>query len=322
MTTKPSYILAIETSCDETSFALLKNNHLLDVVTASQIKNHQTYGGVVPELAARLHFEQFDYLLNTLQARTSFNYQNITQIAYTATPGLVGCLKIGQVIAQSLSLALHKPLIKVNHLKGHVYVNFLEQAPKQWPFLGLIVSGGHSEIWKFTSHSKYEKVAVCLDDAAGECFDKIGRLLKIAYPAGPVVEKTARSGQLIDALMDIKMQESADFSFSGLKSAFATYYQKQHPVKSDICLTLQTKVVAVIVDKVQRALQNNPDVQCLVAGGGVLANKALQTALWTLAKKAAVDLLIPPINYCTDNAAMIGAAAYYEQGDNNGILQT
>ena len=308
---KTAFILAIETSCDETSFALLENNHLVAVVTASQIKQHQDYGGVVPELASRLHFEQFDYLLHRLQTETNFQWSQITHIAYTAKPGLVGCLKIGQVMAQSLSCALQKPLLPVNHLSGHLYANFFDHPPSHWPFLGLIVSGGHSEIWKYTSHNDYEIVASCLDDAAGECFDKLGRLCGLAYPAGAAIEQLAESGQLIFDLMQLQLQPEANFSFSGLKSAFAHYWQTHQPNRADFCATLQAKVIAVIGAKMQLALKQHDDVKLFVAGGGVLANRSLQQALAALAQQRSIIFQAPHQAYCTDNAAMIGAYAYY-----------
>lgn len=319
-------ILALETSCDETSAAVLEITdsrfNLLSNVVSSQIKLHQPFGGVVPELAAREHLR--NVLPVITEALGDLKPENIDALAVTIGPGLMPALMIGVETAKTLAYAWQKPLYPVNHMEAHVYANWLEHSEKiQFPILGLIISGGHTELVLIKNHGQYKLLGQTLDDAVGECFDKVAKMLKIGYPGGPLIEKTALSGnpQTYKFPRPLLDQPNFDFSFSGLKTSVLYFLQKNFPEVekispaelADICASFQAAVSEVLIQKTLRAAKKYKVKQILLAGG-VAANKTLrQNFLATIEKeKLVLELIFPELKYCTDNAAMIAMAAYFQ----------
>jgi len=319
--TKDIYILGIETSCDETAAAVVKNGRtLLSNVVASQIESHQRFGGVVPEIASRHHVEQITFVLEETLEQAKVTWDDIDAIAVTEGPGLVGALLIGISTAKALAFAKQKPLVGVHHIAGHIYANRL-QKEFEFPLLSLIVSGGHTELILMKEHGHYELLGETLDDAAGEAFDKVARMLKLPYPGGPHIDKLAAKGKAtIDFPRAWLDKESYDFSFSGLKSAVNNFLHNskqrgEEIVKKDVAASFQASVIDVLVEKTYRAaLQYN--VKQVIVAGGVAANKGLRKSLEQKFAHEDLDLLIPPLYLCTDNAAMIAAAGTiaYERG--------
>jgi len=319
--TKDIYILGIETSCDETAAAVVKNGRtLLSNVVASQIESHQRFGGVVPEIASRHHVEQITFVLEETLEQAKVTWDDIDAIAVTEGPGLVGALLVGISTAKALAFAKQKPLVGVHHIAGHIYANRL-QKEFEFPLLSLIVSGGHTELILMKEHGHYELLGETLDDAAGEAFDKVARMLKLPYPGGPHIDKLAAKGKAtIDFPRAWLDKESYDFSFSGLKSAVNNFLHNskqrgEEIVKKDVAASFQASVIDVLVEKTYRAaLQYN--VKQVIVAGGVAANKGLRKSLEQKFAHEDLDLLIPPLYLCTDNAAMIAAAGTiaYERG--------
>src|SRR5690625_885729 len=319
--TKDIYILGIETSCDETAAAIVKNGRtLLSNVVASQIESHKRFGGVVPEIASRHHVEQITLVLEKTLEQARVTWDDIDAIAVTEGPGLVGALLVGISAAKALAFAKQKPLIGVHHIAGHIYANRL-QKEFEFPLLSLIVSGGHTELILMKEHGHYELLGETLDDAAGEAFDKVARMLKLPYPGGPHIDKlAAKSKATIDFPRAWLDKESYDFSFSGLKSAVNNFLHNskqrgEEIVKKDVAASFQASVIDVLVEKTYRAaLQYN--VKQVIVAGGVAANKGLRKSLEQKFAHEDLDLLIPPLYLCTDNAAMIAAAGTiaYERG--------
>ncbi|MUV38518.1 N(6)-L-threonylcarbamoyladenine synthase [Lentibacillus sp. JNUCC-1] len=319
--TKDTYILGIETSCDETAVAIVKNGHTIIVnVVASQIESHKRFGGVVPEIASRHHVEQMTVVLEEAFRKSELSWSDITAIAVTEGPGLVGALLVGVNTAKALAFAKQKPLVPVHHIAGHIYANQLVESLK-FPLLALIVSGGHTELVIMKAHGQYEVIGETRDDAAGEAYDKVARMLGLAYPGGPKVDQLAHEGsETIDFPRAWLEPGSYDFSFSGLKSAVINTVhnakQRGEDLKpADIAASFQASVVDVLTQKTrQAALQYN--VSQVIVAGGVAANKGLRTSLKAAFADTSIPLLIPPIELCTDNAAMIAAAGTiaYEQG--------
>src|SRR5690625_2722300 len=323
---KDLYILGIETSCDETAVAIVKNgNEIVANVVASQIESHRRFGGVVPEIASRHHVEQITIVLEEAFNQANLSWDEIDAISVTEGPGLVGALLIGVNAAKALAFAKQKPLIGVHHIVGHIYANRLE-TEFEFPLLSLIVSGGHTELVIMNEHGNYEIIGETRDDAAGEAFDKVARMLDLPYPGGPHIDRLASVGkETIDFPRAWLDEESFDFSFSGLKSAVINkiHNAKQREEilkKEDIAASFQASVIDVLVEKTYKAAQKYKVKQVIVAGG-VAANKGLRNALEQKFSHSDLKLLIPPIHLCTDNAAMIAAAGtvIYEQGKRSSL---
>ncbi|MDO1605847.1 tRNA (adenosine(37)-N6)-threonylcarbamoyltransferase complex transferase subunit TsaD [Lactobacillus sp. YT155] len=316
---KDTLILAFESSCDETSVAVIKNGkEILSNIIATQIKSHQRFGGVVPEVASRHHVEQITVCTDLALKEAKVTYDDLDAVAVTYGPGLVGSLLIGIMAAKSIAFAHSLPLIKVNHLAGHIYAANLV-SDLQYPFMSLIVSGGHTEIVKVSAPGEFERLGDTRDDAVGEAFDKIGRVLGLKYPAGKQIDEMAQLGKDTFNFPRAMLQEdNLDFSFSGLKSAFINTVHHADQIgeeldKNDLATSFQECVIDILTEKTFRALKDNP-VKQLVVAGGVAANSGLKKRFTDEIKKRNLDLelIVPPIRLCGDNAAMIGAAAQVE----------
>lgn len=323
---KDTILLGIETSCDETAVAIVKNGReILANVVASQIDSHKRFGGVVPEIASRHHVEQITYVLEEALQQSNTVWEDIDGIAVTEGPGLVGALLVGVNAAKALAFAKQKPLIGVHHIAGHIYANRLEKE-FEFPLLALIVSGGHTELVLMKSHGAYELIGETRDDAAGEAYDKVARMLQLPYPGGPQIDRLAELGEeAIDFPRAWLEQNSYDFSFSGLKSSVINtiHNAKQRGKelrKEDIAASFQASVIDVLTTKTVRAAKEF-DVKQVIIAGGVAANRGLRSALEAEFAKTSIPLLIPPLNLCTDNAAMIAAAGTiaFEQGRRSGL---
>lgn len=309
-------ILAIETSCDETSAAVIEEGKvILSNIVASQVKSHQRFGGVVPEIASRHHVEQITLIIEEAMQEAGVDYTDLDAVAVTEGPGLVGALLIGVNAAKAIAFAHGLPLIAVNHIKGHIFANQLV-SDMQFPLLSLVVSGGHTELIYMSGPDSFEVIGETRDDAAGEAYDKIGRVLGVPYPGGRHIDEMAHRGEDTYHFPRAMIREdNYDFSFSGLKSAFINTVhnakQKGEPIHADdLAASFQAAVVEVLVDKTIRAAKDRP-VRQLVLAGGVAANRGLRAALKeaVASELPNVELLIPPLSLCGDNAAMIGAAA-------------
>lgn len=315
---KQDCILAFETSCDDTSVAIVKDGRTcLSSLVSSQIKAHQPFGGVVPELASRMHTEKIHRITSLALKEANLTFKDITSVAVTYGPGLEGSLLIGLAAAKAVSAALSVPLIPVNHLHGHLYAAFLESGNGlSFPFIGCIVSGGHSSLVLAKGHFDFEIIGETRDDAAGEAFDKVSRALGLGYPGGPVVEKMALEGNpKAFAFPRAMRKQGLEFSFSGLKTAVIQTIQgiasrgEAIPV-ADICASFQAAVCDSIVEKSLAACEQY-HVPRLMVCGGVSANKYLGDLLTQRCQSAQIELMVPSLTLCTDNAAMIAVAAYY-----------
>ncbi|AIQ50930.1 tRNA (adenosine(37)-N6)-threonylcarbamoyltransferase complex transferase subunit TsaD [Paenibacillus sp. FSL R7-0331] len=311
----PVLILAIETSCDETSVAVVKDGcEVLANIISSQIETHRAFGGVVPEVASRKHVEVITLVIEEAMTAAGVQPEELTAVAVTQGPGLVGALLVGVVAAKSLALAWGKPLIGTHHIAGHIYANRLVKE-LQYPCMTLVVSGGHTELVNMEREGEFRIIGRTRDDAVGEAYDKVARALGFPYPGGPHVDRLAREAEAAVALPRVWLEpDSYDFSFSGLKSAVLNVVNQskmkgQAPDVAGIARGFQESVVEVLVEKAVRAVRANQARQLLLCGG-VAANKGLREALISRCGKEGIELIIPPAVYCTDNAAMIGAAAY------------
>ena len=327
MRKKDIYILGIESSCDETAAAVVKNGRqVLSNIIASQIMVHRKFGGVVPEIASRKHVEQVLPVIDAALAQAGVALADIDAVAVTYGPGLVGALLVGLSAAKSLAWAAGKPLIGVNHLEGHVFANFLTDPDLEPPFLALVVSGGHTALLKVTGYNSFELLGQTRDDAAGEAFDKIARVMGMPYPGGPEIEKLARTGnsQAIEfprAMLD----NPYEFSFSGLKSAVINYLHNEEqagrPVhKADVAASFQEAVTDVLVQKSVAALEA-AELKDIVLAGGVSDNQVLQDKLAAAAHRVGARLVHPEKILCTDNAVMIACRGYYQfmDGEASGL---
>lgn len=311
-------ILAIESSCDETSIAVVEDGkHVLSNVTYTQIEIHKQYGGVVPEVASRHHIEKVTYVLEGALQKANITLDEIDAVAVTQTPGLVGSLMVGINTAKTIALAFNKPIIYVNHIHGHIYANYLTN-DFLFPLIALVVSGGHTEIVLMKDHFDFEILGETLDDAVGEAYDKIARVVNVGYPGGPIIDKMAASGTPTYKLPHVKLgKDSYDFSFSGLKSAVINLHNKAQMKGEtlnafDLAASFQDAVVDVLVSKTKRAIEEYNCKQVIVAGG-VAANRGLRNSMQQMVNDLeGVTLTFPPFEYCTDNAAMIGVAAYFQ----------
>ncbi len=311
------YILGIESSCDETAAAVVKNGReVLSNVIASQVPVHRKFGGVVPEIASRQHIQAVLPVIRQALDEAKVAQKELTAVAVTYGPGLVGALLVGLSAAKALAFALDRPLIGVNHLEGHVFANFLAEPELEPPFLALVVSGGHTSLLKVTDYNAFSLLGETRDDAAGEAFDKVARYLGLPYPGGPEIEKLAQKGDPSALAFPIaRLASPYDFSFSGLKSAVINYVHSQvqagRPVvKADVAASFQKTIIAALVNKTIAAARAEGLTQIALAGG-VAANKMLQKTLSEAAAAAGARLIHPAPILCTDNAVMIASRGYY-----------
>jgi len=317
---KNTYILAIESSCDDTSASVLCNDKVLSNEVANQ-EVHKQYGGVVPELASRAHLQNIVPVVAQALKKAGVSKEELSAIAFTRGPGLMGSLLVGTSFAKSLAMGLNIPLIEVNHMQAHILAHFIEESqPKpEFPFLAMTISGGHTQIVKVNSFFDMEVLGETLDDAVGEAFDKTAKILGLPYPGGPLIDRYAKEGNPKAFPFPFPKVEGLDFSFSGLKTAVLYFIQKQTQQNpsfvqdniADICASVQYTIIEILMRKLKKAVTQTGITQIAI-GGGVCANSALRTALQQLAHKHHWQTFIPPFQYCTDNAAMIGIAAYYK----------
>lgn len=316
---KDVIILAIESSCDETSVAIVKNGkNVLSNIVASQIKSHQRFGGVVPEIASRHHIEQITFVIEEALQQANVKMEDITAVAVTQGPGLVGALLVGITAAKAIAMAHRKPLIASNHMAGHIYAAQFE-TEMTFPLMALLVSGGHTELVYMPTHNQYDIIGQTRDDAVGEAYDKIGRILHLPYPAGKQIDEMAHMGEDTYHFPRAMMKEdNFDFSFSGLKSAVinSVHNANQKGEAIDhihLATSFQSSVIDVLVSKTLRAIKDY-SVKQLIVAGGVAANKGLRKALSSAIQEQCegVELIFPPLRFCGDNAAMIGAVAYQQ----------
>jgi len=307
-------ILGIETSCDETSVAVLENEKVLSNIVFSQITIHKKFGGVVPEVAARHHLLNLPIIYEKALEEAGISGKQINAIAVTYGPGLIGALLVGLSFAKGLALRYGIPLIGVNHIIGHVYANYIAYPDLKPPFIVLMVSGGHTEILK-VEENKIEVLGKTVDDAAGEAFDKVARILGLGYPGGPEIEKISKVGDPNKFNFPRPMLNSKDynFSFSGLKTSvlYTAQELKNNIPIADIAASFQEAVIDVLLKKTFKAARNN-GINKIVLAGGVVANSRLRQKAKSLGKKYNYEILIPPLEFCTDNAAMIAMAGYYK----------
>ncbi len=312
---KDTYILAIESSCDETSVAVIKNGcKIISNIVLSQMDTHSNYGGVVPEIASRMHIENITIVLEQALNDANLSMEDIDAIAVTYGPGLVGSLLIGLQAAKTLSYIYNKPLVPVHHIAGHIYANNLEKSMK-FPLIALVISGGHTELVYMKEDYNFEVIGSTLDDAVGEAYDKVARVINLPYPGGPKVDRLAHIGKDTYNLPIPLDDDSYNFSFSGIKSAVINLKHNEEQKGNDInvqdlATSFQNRVIEILTKKTMRALRKY-DVKNLIIAGGVSANKGIRDKFSELCLKEGINLTIPKLEYCTDNAAMIGAAGYY-----------
>ena len=308
-------ILSIESSCDETAMAIVEDGRkILSNTVYTQISIHTMYGGVVPEVASREHIKKITYVLDDALKQANLTLDDIDAVAVTKEPGLIGSLMVGVNTAKTISLCFNKPLIYVNHIHGHIYANYLEE-DFSFPLLALVVSGGHTELVLMKDHMDFEILGETLDDAVGEAYDKVARVVNVGYPGGPIIDKMASLGTPTYPLPHIKLsKDSLDFSFSGLKSAVINLChnanQRGETIDANnLAASFQNAVIDVLVSKTSKAATMYNVKQVIIAGG-VAANKGLRSAMQEEMDKIGIKLTVPEFKYCTDNAAMIAAAAY------------
>lgn len=313
------YILAIESSCDDTSAAVFCNDQVLSNIVATQ-QVHKEYGGVVPELASRAHQQHIVPVVDQAIKKANISKSDLSAIAFTRGPGLMGSLLVGSSFAKSLSLSLSIPLIEVNHMQAHLLAHFIKDKDKKkpdFPFLGVTISGGHTQIVKVTDHFEMEVIGETLDDAIGEAFDKCGKMLNLPYPAGPEIDKLSKLGDPYKFEFAKPNVKGLNFSFSGLKTSVLYFLQKQTKDNpdfieeniEDLCASFQRKVVDILMSKLQKAVKET-GINVVAIGGGVSANSGIRTALLEKQKTKHWNVFIPKFEYCTDNAAMIGIVGY------------
>ena len=311
-----NYIMAIESSCDETACAIVKNGReVVANVVASQIKTHEKYGGVIPEIAAREHLDSINIVIeeafNQAKETTGIEPDGITAFAGTVGPGLVGCLLVGLNAAKALALTYDKPFIGVNHLNAHLCANYIDTNLKP-PFMALLVSGGHTQIIDVESYSKQTILGETVDDAVGEAYDKVARLIGLPYPGGPKLDKLAQAGNPKAFQLPESKVDGFDFSFSGLKTAVLrlvkSFNNENIPTK-DICASFQETVSSTLLHKFKKALSQSGYKQVVLAGG-VAANSEIRKKIFSLENEG-YKVYAPPMKYCTDNAAMVASCAYF-----------
>ena len=310
-------ILAIESSCDETAMAIVEDGRkILSNTVYTQIAIHTMYGGVVPEVASREHIKKVTYVLDDALKQAGITLDDIDAVAVTKEPGLIGSLMVGVNTAKTISLCFNKPLIYVNHIHGHIYANYLEE-DFTFPLLALVVSGGHTELVLMKDHMDFEILGETLDDAVGEAYDKVARVVGVGYPGGPIIDQMASQGVPVYPLPHIKLsKDSLDFSFSGLKSAVINLChnanQRGETIDANnLAASFQNAVIDVLVSKTSKAATMYNVKQVIIAGG-VAANKGLRGAMQEEMDRIGIKLTVPQFKYCTDNAAMIAAAGYHK----------
>ena len=313
------YILAIESSCDETSTAVVVNGReVLSNIIASQIDTHKKYGGVVPEVASRMHIEAISGVVQEALDEANITLDKIDAIGVTYGPGLVGALLVGLQFAKGLALSIKKPLVGVNHIEGHICANYIQHKELKPPFVSLVVSGGHTFIVHVKNYGDYEVIGQTRDDAAGEAYDKVARALGLGYPGGPKIDKLAKEGNP-KAIVFPKAnfhEETLDFSFSGVKSAVLNYLNKCKMQnievnKADVAASFQYAVINVLKENVLLTCKKR-NIKTIAIAGGVASNSSLREILINEASKRGIEVLFPAPILCTDNAAMIGSAAYFK----------
>ena len=313
------YILAIESSCDETAAAVVKNGReVLSNVISSQIALHTLFGGVVPEIASRKHIENIDGVISKAMEDAGVTFDDIDAIGVTYGPGLVGALLVGLAEAKALAYTLKKPLVGVHHIEGHMCANYIQDKDFKPPYVALVVSGGHSHLLYVKDYGEYEILGRTRDDAAGEAYDKVARAIGMGYPGGPKIDKVAKEGNphAVEFPRVFLEDDSYDFSFSGLKSAVLNYINKQNMMgieinPNDVAASFQKAVIEVLVEKTIKAAKEK-GVTSVAMAGGVASNSALRALMSEKCNENGFHLNIPDPILCTDNAAMIGSAAYYE----------
>ncbi len=312
---KDIYCLAIESSCDETSMSIIKNgNEEIKTIVNTQIDIHKKFGGVVPEIASRSHIENITIVLEELFTDIDLTIEDIDIIGVTYGPGLIGSLMIGLMAAKTIALVTGKPLIPVHHIAGHIYANNLEKK-LEFPLISLVVSGGHTDIVYMKEDYSFERIGSTLDDAVGESYDKVAKVLSLPYPGGPVIDKLAKKGTDTYNLPLPLNDDTYNFSFSGIKSAVINLIhnetQRGNEIRvNDMCTSFQNRVVTILTKKTLKAMKEY-NVKNLVLAGGVAANSYLREELTKECQKLGYNFSYPRMKYCTDNAAMIGAAAYF-----------
>lgn len=319
-------ILGIESSCDDTAAAVIQNRKILSNAIANQ-KIHQSYGGVVPELASRAHQQNIVPVVNEALKQAGIDRNQLSAIAFTRGPGLMGSLLVGSSFAKSLSMALNVPLIEVNHMQGHILAHFIEDANEnspEFPFLCLTVSGGHTQIVKVSGYFEMEVLGETIDDAAGEAFDKAGKILGLDYPAGPIIDKLAKEGNPEKFKFSKPKVEELNFSFSGLKTAILYFIQKETQKNpdfiqenlNDLCASIQKTIVDILMEKLSTAVKKTGISQVAIAGG-VSANSEIRNRLKQMETEKNWKVFIPKFEYTTDNAAMIAMAGQlkFEQNE-------
>lgn len=313
-------ILAIESSCDETAASVCKDGEILSNIIASQ-SVHEQYGGVVPELASRAHMQNIVPVVDQALLQAGAKLSDLSAVAFTQAPGLIGSLLVGTQFAKSLSLSLQIPLIAVHHMQAHVLANLIPENRPSFPFLCLTVSGGHTQIVLAKSAHELEVIGETIDDAAGEAFDKTAKLLGLPYPGGPLIDRHAKLGDPLKFKFAEPQIPELNFSFSGLKTSVLYFLQKQEPGfieanKNDLCASVQHTIVQILLKKLAKAVQQTNVKQVCIAGG-VSANSGLRNGLMELGQKRGWRTFIPDFSYCTDNAAMIAITAYhkFQKGD-------
>lgn len=313
-----AYILAIESSCDETSAAILHNGNILANIIAGQTV-HEKYGGVVPELASRAHQQNIVPVVDVALKEAGVSREQLTAVAFTRGPGLLGSLLVGVTFAKSLALALDIPLIEVNHMDAHVLAHFIDDPKPSFPFLCLTVSGGHTQILKVSSPLKMELLGQTQDDAAGEAFDKAAKILGLPYPGGPLIDKYAKEGNPLRFKFPEGKVEGLDFSFSGFKTSVLYFVRDNVALNpdfvqdnlADICASVQHTIISTLMKKLSKAAEQTGITEVAIAGG-VSANSGLRAALENIGKAKGWNTYIPKFEYCTDNAAMIAIAGHFK----------
>ena len=315
---KKPIILAIESSCDETSAAIIVNGKIANNIVATQ-SVHENYGGVVPELASRAHEKHIVPIVDEAIKNAGITLQDLDAIAFTQGPGLLGALLVGASFAKSLSFALGIPLIGINHMQAHILAHFLEEPHPKFPFLCLTVSGGHTQIVKVDSPLDMEVIGQTLDDAVGEAFDKSAKLMGFSYPGGPLIDSYAEKGDVNKFIFSDASIEGLNFSFSGIKTAFMYFLRDKiaenanfiEENKADICASLQHSLVRMLLQKLKKA-SDQTKIREIAIAGGVSANNGLRKGLSVVAEKKKWNIYIPKLEYCTDNAAMIAMNAHFK----------
>lgn len=304
--------LAIESSCDETSVAVVKNGReVLSNIISSQIEIHKKFGGVVPEVASRKHVENINQVIREALLKANVTYDDIDIVGVTQGPGLIGALLVGLSAAKGLAYSLGKPLVPVNHIKGHIFANFITSKELEPPFICMVVSGGHTHLINVKSYTEFEILGKTMDDAIGEAFDKVSRAIGLGYPGGPLIDKMAKEGNDI-CKFPRPLFDNYNFSFSGVKTAVINYINKNKDANvNDICRSFEEAVTDVVVINSEKAIKEYK-VDKFALAGGVAANSMLREKLLNMCEKNNIKFYKPDIILCTDNAAMIGCAAYYD----------